>query len=93
MGDYLASNCSAVSFDQCSYRGGGYDSTWPQAKRSTRYTDWSSQKFDAVADLDAKECLMGVHAMPYTDKELQDIAFVLLAALTPVIEQGLQHHR
>ena len=81
-GRLLASNCTQCHSTNVLPKSGGYDSLVGESY-SEIYGELREfkQKFNAVTktctENDPKECLMGVHAMPYTDKEMQDIAWYL----------------
>ena len=81
-GRLLASNCTQCHSTNVLPKSGGYDSLAGESYNEI-YGELRefSQKFNAATKTctqrDPKECLMGVHAMPYTDKELRDIAWYL----------------
>ena len=81
-GRLLASNCNQCHSTNVLPKSGGYDSLTGESY-SEIYGELREfkQKFDAVTktcrEKDPKECLMGVHAMPYTDQEMKDIAWYL----------------
>ena len=81
-GRLLASNCTQCHATNVLPKSGGYDSLVGESY-SEIYGELRDfkKKFNATTktcvENDPKECLMGVHAMPYTDKEMQDIAWYL----------------
>ncbi len=81
-GRLLASNCTQCHATNVLPKTGGYDSLAGESY-SEIYGELRDfkQKFDATNHVckenDPKECLMAVHAMPYTDQEMQDIAWYL----------------
>ncbi|PZF78301.1 hypothetical protein DK847_00285 [Aestuariivirga litoralis] len=81
-GRLLASNCTQCHSTNVLPKTGGYDSLVGESY-SEIYGELREfkQKFNATTktctENDPKECLMAVHAMPYTDKEMQDIAWYL----------------
>ena len=81
-GRLLASNCTQCHATNVLPKTGGYDSLVGKSY-SDIYGELKDfqQKFDAVnhvcKESDPKDCLMAIHAKPYTDKEMQDIAWYL----------------
>ena len=81
-GRLLASNCTQCHATNALPKAGGYDSLVGMSY-SAIYGELRDfgQKFDATTktctESDPKACLMGIHAKPYTDQELQDIAWYL----------------
>lgn len=81
-GRLLASNCTQCHSTNVLPKEGGYDSLAGESY-SEIYGELREfkQKFDTATktckEKDPKECLMAVHAMPYTDQELKDIAWYL----------------
>lgn len=81
-GRLLASNCTQCHSTNVLPKSSGYDSLAGESF-SEIYEELRDfkQKFDAATktctESDPKECLMGVHAMPYTDQEMKDIAWYL----------------
>lgn len=81
-GRLLASNCTQCHATNVLPKSSGYDSLVGK----TFYDIYGQlrdfrQKFNATTktctESDPKACLMGVHAWPYTDQEMQDIAWYL----------------
>lgn len=81
-GRLLASNCTQCHATNALPKSGGYDSLVGK----TYYDIYGelkdmAKKFDATkhtcTESDPKDCLMAVHAKPYTDQEMQDIAWYL----------------
>ena len=81
-GRLLASNCTQCHATNALPKTGGYDSLVGKSFNDIygELRDFG-QKFNATTktctESDPKECLMGIHAKPYTDQELQDIAWYL----------------
>ena len=81
-GRVLASNCTQCHSTKVLPKSGGYDSLVGESYNEI-YGELREfkQKFNTVTktctENDPKECLMGVHAMPYTDQEMRDIAWYL----------------
>lgn len=81
-GRLLASNCTQCHSTNVLPKSGGYDSLVGESY-SEIYGELREfkQKFNTTTktctESDPKDCLMAVHAMPYTDKEMQDIAWYL----------------
>ena len=81
-GRSLSSNCTQCHATNALPKTGGYDSLVGMSY-SAIYGELKDfgQKFDATTktctESDPKACLMAVHAKPYTDQELQDIAWYL----------------
>lgn len=81
-GRLLASNCTQCHATNALPKTGGYDSLVGKSYFDIygELKDFS-KKFNATTkactETDPKECLMAVHAKPYTDQELQDIAWYL----------------
>ena len=81
-GRLLASNCTQCHATNVLPKTGGYDSLVGKS-----YYDIYgglkelAQKFNntthTCTESDPKDCLMAVHAKPYTDQEMQDIAWYL----------------
>ena len=81
-GRVLASKCTQCHSTNVLPKSGGYDSlTGGSYNEIYGELREFKQKFDDTTktckESDPKECLMAVHAMPYTDKEMQDIAWYL----------------
>lgn len=80
-GRLLASNCTQCHSTNVLPKSSGFEGLGESYNEIYGELKEFSRKFDAVSktcrENDPKECLMGVHAMPYTDKELQDIAWYL----------------
>ncbi len=81
-GRLLASNCTQCHATNALPKSGGYDSL----AGGSYYEIYGelkdmAQKFNAATktctERDPKACLMAVHAKPYTDQEMQDIAWYL----------------
>lgn len=81
-GRLLASNCTQCHATNLMPKTGGYDSLVGKSYTNIygELRDFQ-QKFNATSktctESDPKACLMAVHAKPYTDKEMQDIAWYL----------------
>ena len=81
-GRLLASNCTQCHSTNVLPKSGGYDSLAGESY-SEIYGELREfkQKFNTTTKTcttsGSKECLMAVHAMPYTDQEMQDIAWYL----------------
>lgn len=81
-GRSLSSNCTQCHATNALPKTGGYDSLVGMTY-STIYNELRDfgQKFNATTHTctegDPKACLMAVHAKPYTDQELRDIAWYL----------------
>ena len=78
-GRLLSSNCTQCHATNAMPKSSGYDSLVGMSYSSIygELRDMAS-KFNATTktctESDPKDCLMAVHAKPYTDQELQDIA-------------------
>ena len=81
-GRLLASNCTQCHATNALPKSAGYDSLVGKSYYDI-YGELKemAQKFNAsthaCTESDPKECLMAVHAKPYTDQEMQDIAWYL----------------
>ena len=81
-GRLLASNCTQCHATNVLPKTGGYDSLVGKSY-SDIYGELKDfqQKFNAstktCTESDPKDCLMAIHAKPYTDQELQNIAWYL----------------
>ena len=81
-GRLLASNCTQCHATNALPKSGGYDSLAGSSYFEI-YGELKdmAQKFNAATktctESDPKGCLMAVHAKPYTDQEMQDIAWYL----------------
>lgn len=81
-GRLLASNCTQCHATNALPKSGGYDSLVGKSYYDI-YGELKdmAQKFNAstktCAENDPKECLMAVHAKPYTDQEMQDVSWYL----------------
>ena len=81
-GRLLASNCTQCHATNALPKSGGYDSLVGESYYEI-YDELKEmgQKFNSTTktctENDPKECLMAVHAKPYTDQEMQDIAWYL----------------
>ena len=81
-GRLLASNCTQCHATNALPKTGGYDSLVGKS-----YSDIYGELREFKAKLnttthtckdnESKDCLMAVHAVPYTDQEMQDIAWYL----------------
>lgn len=81
-GRLLASNCTQCHATNALPKSGGYDSLVGKSYYDI-YGDLKdmAKKFNMTSktctESDPKDCLMAVHAKPYTDQEMQDIAWYL----------------
>lgn len=81
-GRTLASNCTGCHATNLSPKSGGFDSLVGESYNEIygELKDFA-KKFNAstktCTENDPKDCLMAVHAKPYTDQDLQDIAWYL----------------
>ena len=81
-GRLLASNCTQCHSTNVLPKSGGYDSLVGESYNEI-YGELREfkQKFNAATktctESDPKECLMAVHAKPYSDQDLQGIAWYL----------------
>ena len=81
-GRLLASNCTQCHATNALPKSSGYDSLvgmtyydiYGELKDMAKKFNMSTK---TCTESDPKDCLMAVHAMPYTDKEMQDIAWYL----------------
>lgn len=81
-GRLLASNCTQCHATNALPKSGGYDSLvgesyseiYGELKDMARKFSTSTK---TCSESDPKECLMAVHAQPYTDQEMQNIAWYL----------------
>ena len=81
-GRLLASNCTQCHSTTALPKSGGYDSLAGKSYYDIygELKDMASKFNDTThtcTESDPKECLMAVHAKPYTDQEMQDIAWYL----------------
>lgn len=81
-GRLLASNCTQCHATNALPKSGGYDSLVGESYYEI-YDELKdmAQKFNmstkTCTESDPKDCLMAIHAKPYTDQEMQDIAWYL----------------
>jgi len=81
-GRLLASNCTQCHATNALPKSSGYDSLvgMPYSEiyeELKEMGDNFNMSTKTCAESDPKDCLMAIHAKPYTDQEMQDIAWYL----------------